>query len=206
MTMKDEAVTRRRLTPKQWAEAETLWSLGEVSLGDLAKKFGVSEPAISQHMKRNGIKKGSKAEAHKKKVSDEVAKAAIDDATVLAARIRETKEEHYKMATGIAKLAWGEILKARQENAPVSVAMNNLKALDTAMNVMTKARAERYAVLGLDKDDFVDEEGLPELLIQELTADQIEQLRSRDFSEFTVGDLPDEKEGGEEDDGIVEET
>lgn len=198
---------KRRLTPKQWAEAETLWEHGEATLSSIAKRFGVGESAVSLHMKRKGIVRGSKAEEHKKRVAAEVSKAAVDDATVIAGRIRETKEEHYKMAAGIAKLAWAEILKAKQDNAPVSVATNNLKALDTAMNVMAKARTERYAVLGLDRDDFVDEGGLPELLIQELTADQIEALRSRDFSEFGVNDLPDDGVSDESDDGedIVEE-
>lgn len=199
----------KRLTPKQWAEAEALWASGEVTQPQLAAKFSVSEQAIHIHMKRKGIKRGEKAEEHKKKVAEEVTKAAVDDATITAARIRETKEEHYKMASAIAKMSFNEILEAKRNGSPVAVAMNNLKAFDAAMNVLMKARMERWAVLGLDKADSIDEDGLPELLISELTAEQIQELRDRDFNEFE-----DIEEGvvqidagiqTDADDGVVEE-
>lgn len=214
MTKKDAAPDtaveekKRRLTPKQWAEAEALWASGEVTLPDLSKKFGISDQALHKHMKRRGIEKGAKAEAHKKKVEEAVTAAAVDDATILAARIRETKEEHYKMATAIAKMSFNEILEAKRNGSPVAVATNNLKALDNAMNVLTKARMERWAVLGLDRADSFDDEGLPELLISELTAEQIQELRNRDFNEFDdieetiqTGDQPD----SDGEDGVVEE-
>lgn len=181
---KKDKKQHKRPTPKQWAEAEALWAAGDVTQPQLAAKLGVSEQAVHKHMQAKGIKKGEKAEEHKKKVSEEVTKAAIDEATITAARIRETKEEHYKMSAGMAKLAWSEIMLAKQNRAPVASVMNNIKALDAAMNVLSKARQERWAVLGLDRPDAIDEDGLPELLISELTAEQIEDLRNRDFNEF----------------------
>ena len=202
-----ESVKARRLTPKQWGMCEALWESGEATLEDLSKKFGISGPGIHNHMKRRGIKRGAKAEKHKQRVAEAVTKAAVDDAAIVAARIRETKEEHYKMASGLAKLAWAEILKAKQDNMPVATALPNLKALDSAMTVMTKARMERWAVLGLDRADYVDEDGLPELLISELTADQVEELRNRKFGDLE--ELPEEllpaDEDDEAEDGIVEE-
>ena len=200
-----------RLTPKQWAEAEALWESGEVTLDDLAAKFGKDKSAFSRHFDKNGIKKGAKRDEHKKRVADEVTKAAIDDATVLAARIKETKEEHYKMFAGLAKLTWAEILAAKKDGKPVAIAMHNLKALDAAMTVLKKAREERYAVLGLDRSDFVDENALPELVISELTADQVEQLRNRNFTEMdeltavSAGSDEEESAGGEGDD-VIEES
>lgn len=173
-----------RLTPKQWAEAETLWELGDVALADLASKFGISEQAVSQHMKKKGVKRGKRAAEHAKKVSDEVARQALEDAAVAAARIRETKEEHYKMAAGVAKLTWSEVLTAKQSGAPLATITNNLKALEVATNILAKARVERYAVLGLDKDKEIEDDKLPVLEIAELTQDEIEELRDRDFNEF----------------------
>ena len=205
-------VVKPRLTPKQWAEAEALWESGEVTLDALAKKFSKDKSAFAKHFTKRGIVKGAKKEEHKKRVAEEVTRAAIDDATVLAARIRETKEEHYKMAAGLAKLTWAEILKAKQDGVPVATALNNLKSLETAMNVLKKAREERWAVLGLDRPDFVDEEGLPELVISELTAEQIEALRTRDDADIDfdvdrviqAGAQQAEDEEGDEGD-IVEE-
>lgn len=191
-----------RVTPKQWAEAEALWESGEVTLEDLVNKFGKSLSTFKRHFDKMGVVKGSKKEALKKRVAEEVVKAAIDDATITAARIRETKEEHYKMATGLAKLTWGEILKTKQDGAPVAVATNNLKALDLAMSVLKKAREERWAVLGLDRVDAVDGNELPELVISELTADQIQELRDRDNLEM---DEPTKSNGVAGDDEVVEE-
>lgn len=193
-----------RLTTRQWAEAEALYSLGDASLAALAKKFGVQLQTVFQHMKRKGVKRGSKAEEHHKRVVEDVQKAAITDASVMAARIKETKEDHYKMAAGLAKLTWNEILKTKQDGVPVAAAMNNLKALDSAMSVLKKAREERYAVLGLDREDFVDEDGLPELVISELTADQVEQLRATRDDSFD--DLPTDPIQGGDDDVVVEES
>lgn len=196
------------LTPKQWAEAEALWGAGEVTLDQLAKRFKKSKSTFEKHFSRRGLKKGFKAEAIQRKITTAVESSIVDDTTVIASRIRETKEEHYKMAAGLAKLTWSEILTVKQNGAPMASAMNNLKALDSAMSVLKKAREERYAVLGLDRADYVDEGGLPELVIAELTADQIEELRNRDSTEFDeLGDVIQSDNGIDlEDDMIDDDT
>jgi hypothetical protein len=204
--MTEAVEKKRRLTPKQWAEAEVMWELGEATLSVLAEKYKISDQAVYQHMKRHGKVRASKAAAHKKKVEEEVSKAVLDDVSITAGRIRETKEDHYKMSAAIARMSFNEILLAKQNGVPVSTTMNNLKALETAMTVLLKARQERWAVLGLDKADYIDEEGLPELHISELTALEIEDLRNREFAEFGISDMPsDDDEGDESGSDIVEE-
>ena len=203
--------TPSRLTPRQWAEAEALWEAGEVTLDDLAAKFSRDRSAFVRYFKKHGITKGSKAAERKEEVKEAVAAAAIDEATVLASRIRETKEDHYKMSSALAKLVWAEVLTAKKDSRPFAAIKDNLKALDNAMNVLMKARQERFAILGLDKDDYVDEDGLPELVISELTAAQIEELRNRDEEGLEAGTavIPDELDevtgDEEEEDEIVEE-
>jgi hypothetical protein len=201
-----EPEKKRRLTPKQWGEAEALWEAGDITQADLGKRFGVSPRSIHSHMRSHHIVHGSKAEAHKKKVAEAVFAASVTDATIYATRIKETKEDHYKMSSALARLAWNEILEAKKKLAPVAIAMNNLKALDMAMNVLKKAREERWAVLGLDKNDNIDEDGLPELLISELTAEQVQALRDRDHTE--IEDLPSlqsDTQDADVDDSAVEE-
>lgn len=198
-----------RLTPKQWAEAEALWESGEVTLDDLASKFGRHRSNFSRHFDKLGIKRGAKADAHKKKVHEAVTAAAVDDATVTAARIKETKEDHYKMSSSLAKLVWSEILTAKQGGNPVAVATANLKALDLAATALKKLREERWAVLGLDKTDYIDEDGLPELMISELTAEQLEELRNRDEADLglsagTAVQDTDESDDQDDDDEVVE--
>lgn len=193
------------LTQKEWTEAKTLWESGEVTYSDLAKKFDRHEQSFIRYFNRHGIKKGTKRAKHQKRVEEQVEKAALNDAAIIAARIKETKEEHYKMASGLAKLTWAEVLKTKQDGVPVATALNNLKALDTAMTVLKKAREERYSVLGLDRPDAIDENDIPELVISELTAEQIASLRERNFND--VGEIEDVDvnalEGG---DDVVEEA
>ena len=179
--------TPTRMTPRQWAEAEALWEAGEVTLDDLATRFDKDRSAFVRYFKKHGIVRGSRAAARKEEVKEAVAAAGIDEATVLANRIRETKEDHYKMSSALAKLVWAEVLTAKKDEKPFSAIKDNLKALDNAMNVLMKARMERFAILGLDKDDYVDEDGLPELVISELTAAQIEELRNRDEEGLEAG-------------------
>lgn len=203
--------TPSRLTPRQWAEAEALWEAGEVTLDDLAAKFSRDRSAFVRYFKKHGITKGSKAAERKEEVKEAVAAAAIDEATVLANRIRETKEDHYKMSSALAKLVWAEVLTAKKDSRPFAAIKDNLKALDNAMNVLMKARQERFAILGLDKDDYVDEDGLPELVISELTAAQIEELRNRDEEELeasTTAVIPEDDHSEielDDDEEIVEE-
>lgn len=195
------------LSPRQWAEATALWEQGAVTYAQLGEKFDRHPQSFVRYFSRRGIKKGSARAKTMAKVESVVEKQLVNDAAIIAARIKETKEEHYKMASGLAKLTWGEILKAKQDGVPVGTAINNLKALDTAMAVLKKAREERYAVLGLDRPDAIDENDVPELVISELTADQIEALRARSFRELNeldaveVGDIEDEG-----DNGVVEES
>jgi hypothetical protein len=197
---------KRRPTPKQWVQAETLWEMGDATLEGLAAKLGVSESAVSKHMARAGVVRCSKSAKVKARVVDEVAKAAAEDAAVYAGRIRETKEDHYKMASGLAKLAWAEILKAKNEGIPMSAIAGNLKSLDAAMTVLTKARSERWAILGLDKEGGDDDDGLPELVISELTDDQVKDLRDRDFNEFEeLGEVVVEEAGEPSDGEVVED-
>lgn len=182
-----------------------------MTLPELARRFDRHPQSFFKYFKNHGIKKGAKAQKLKAKVEAKVEEQAVNDAAIIAARIKETKEEHYKMASGLAKLTWAEVLKAKQDGVPVAAALNNLKALDTAMAVLKKAREERYAVLGLDRPDAIDENDVPELVIQELTAEQIAALRERNFND--IHDVDEELEGLEMpaepdkpgDDGVVEE-
>lgn len=204
-----------RITPKQWARIEALWEEGDATYADLVKQYGKSVSTFERHFKKNAIVKGSKRAAVKAKVAEELAKTQIDDATVLAARIKETKEEHYKMASALSKLAWNEILEAKRDARPMATAMNNLKALDNAMTVLKKAREERFAVLGLDRPDAISPDEIPELVISELTPEMVKQLRDRDHTEMDAhqgtkvdeGDLHAGGQGGDDDDddGIVDE-
>lgn len=181
--MTDESTAKKRYPPASvWAEAEALWASGDVTLVELAKKVGVSTTSVSLHMKKRGVTKGEKAKEHSERISKRVAEDVLGESTVVSSRIKETKDEHYKMAKGLARLVWNEVVQAQAKGGSYGASQANFKALEIASNTLAKLRQERWAVLGLDKPDAVDATQLPELVIEELTADQVQELQARDFN------------------------
>ncbi len=202
----------KRPTKMKWAEAESIWEAGLMTRKNLAEKMGVSERSITRHMSDRGLIQGSKAKDSKDRMAEAIKQSSLDDVAILAARIRETKEQHYKLADNFAKLTWEEILKAKRENLPVSTATNNLKALDIAFTTIKRVREEKWAVLGLNKEDEQEEDGLPELVVSEMTAEEVEAVRNAknydmdDLPDTEIMNLSDEDEDDEEfDDEVVEE-
>lgn len=205
------------ISPAKRAEMERAWVEGRfATVRDLAVHFGVpgDEANIKAHFTRKKLRRGQAVEDYNRRVQEELDKKAAEDARVLAERINETREEHYKMAAGLAKLTWAEILKAKQDNAPFSAVRSNLQSLESAMKVLKMAREERFAVLGLDKEDSGDEEdGLPELVINELTPEQIAEMRARDTGGDDdedddvvnlAGDLPDLDDAADDPEDLVD--
>lgn len=171
-----------------------MWGSGEFTQADIARKLKVPNVTVSKHFDRKGLKKGVRQEELLKAAQEELMKTAVEDAALVALRIRETKEDHYKMASNLAKLTWAEILTAKQNGAAFSTIQGNIKALEMAMSVLKKAREERYAVLGLDKDVDVDEDDVPDLVVSELTTDEIAVIRAQDIQleELEVSAQPQE--------------
>lgn len=180
------------MTPAKWAQIEEAWVQGKfATLSDLSEHFKVPVNSLKIRFNDRKLRRGQAIEEYNKKIEEELAKKAAEQAKLLAARVEETREQHYQMATGITKLTYAEILKAKQDGVPLSAVKGNLSSLETAMKVLKMAREERFAVLGLnEKEPDDDDEGLPELVISELTPEDIETLRSRDVEAEEDGDEP----------------
>jgi transposase-like protein len=159
----------KHLTPAQKAEIQQLWRLGEVTLEDLAKRFDKNVSTIKVVIK--GVKKGELAE--------EVEKAVVDDASEYAKRVKETKEEHYRMAAALAKLTYATIGAAKRDGKPLATVGGDIKTLQIAAQTLKITREERYAVLGITVDDDNADKPMPDLIVQELTQDDIEELHQQ---------------------------
>jgi predicted XRE-type DNA-binding protein len=165
------------IRPSAWAEVEALYAAGELSQEQISVKLGITREAVSRHMTKKKIVGGSKAAELAAATKAAVNEAIVTDASILAARIKETKDNHYQMASGLAKLVWNEILVAKKNGTAVGAIYPNIKSLQTAINALKQCREERFAVLGLDRPDAMDNSDLPELVVSELTEAQVEQLR-----------------------------
>lgn len=167
---------RGRLSQAQWREIELLWESGDITLKELSEKYGKSTDTIYAHFKSKGIKRGARAE-ELRKIADSLAKQkAQEESHIISERIRNTKEQHYKMAEAIGKLVFKEVLQVQSSGSKYREIQQDLKSLHVAMETLKKVREERWVVLGLDKD-VVDEDSLPELIMSTMTAEQAQALR-----------------------------
>lgn len=174
------------LTNTEKAEAIALWRAGATTLDQLADKFHRDRSTFVRLFNKEGVTRGDLKEEHEKKVAEAVETAVIGDAAITAQRIRETKEQHYKVTSAITAETYRVIVKAKQEGKSVATTINDLKALQIAMNTVAKGREEKYALLGLNDEKVGDDAPLPDLMIQELTAAEIKQMHKsmEDEDEF----------------------
>lgn len=169
----------RHLTLAEKAEAVALWKSGTVTLDDLALRFKKDRGTFIRLFKEVGAEKGSDKAETERKVTEAVESILIDDATILAKRIKDTKEDHYKYVTGVSKLAWNVIVTAQQEKRSPATYASEMKSLEMAMRVFKLSREEKYALLGINPDDENEDKPLPDLVVQELTAQDIHDLHQR---------------------------
>ena len=126
----------------------------------------------------NGIEKGSKAAEIKEKVTEKMKDAAEEDASIIAQRIRETKEEHYRLNQAIDKRIVREMVGVESEGRSIATSLGVFKALKTAAETLKLTRENRYTVLGIIDNDTLDDE-LPTLEVRDMLEEEIESIREQ---------------------------
>lgn len=171
------------LTPAQWAEIVELWELGEVKMEELTTRFGISISGLSKGLKKRGVTRGSRAHEVAARIRSAVLATKAEDATTTETirqdRIRETRDEHYK----VSKFISGQITAAmvRVSKSPGGVIadeMGNLKAWRMAAAALAITRNERFAVLNANDD--LGEGELPTLPMEDLSEAEILEYQRRD--------------------------
>lgn len=189
--MSEETPTKK-LTDAQWAEIVTLYELGEHSAADLSKRFGVTPSALSQHFKKNGIVKGSRSGEIAKAVEKEVKAAHVAAVVTFESkrrqRIEETRENTYLFLDNISKSAMKLLVEAGKASLPPASVYADLKALRLAAAIVEQTRVGRLDVLQANRD--IDEESLPNLVIDDLTDDDIKAHHARNEAESDDDILP----------------
>lgn len=179
----------KSLTEKQKAEACALYQAGELTLDQLATRYGRTSRAMSAMFAKAGVKKGEKrAEVHAA-VTQQVNQQIAGDANVIAGKIRETKDSHYAAAKVIAGLIQKQLVTAQQNGKPFATVQNEIKTLKLAAEALATLREERFVILGIADGEKEDVDDLPELGIQEMTAEQILEMQQRqEDSGLDMGD------------------
>lgn len=176
---KSAKVSRRgkHLNEAEKAEAIALWKAGSTTLDQLAEKFDRSRTVFLRLFEAQGVAKGESSAEIARKVTEAVETAAMGDIEVTAQRVRETKEEHYKIASGITKLAWSLIVEARQKKQPYAEISYDLKALKYASDIFKTMRDERFALLGLNEKESPEDDEIKDLVVQEVTQAEIQEMK-----------------------------
>ncbi len=197
--------TRRgkQLTPAEKAEAIALWRNGSTTLDELAARFDRDRTTFIRLFNAAGVTKGEASAELARKVTEAVDSSAVNDAGVLAERIRETKEDHYKMIRSMSKLTWSTLAAAKTEKRPLATTINDLKAIQTAAQIFKISREECFALLGLNDKDREDDTPMPDLVLRELTADQVKEMTNARVEEDDLGIAAGAPEMEDYDDGSL---
>ena len=174
-----------------------LWEFGEATIKDLAEAFEITESGLKKGLKARGSVKGSRAH----EVGNAVAEQAKTDAAKRVQRIGEMKEKYIGWSDLISKLTMKEIGDAVKAKVPLGSKKENLVALNKAASTVSKMRDENFHLFGL-YDENPDDEELPELVIGEYSAEEIEQIQSNfdQIEEELNAALGDDTEEEEDDD------
>lgn len=171
------------LTPQQWAEIEELWALGDSTLDELAARYDRNASYLSRRLSEKGIKKGSKAGVAAQRIKEAVHEDAVKNSVEVLRMVRETKDEHYKFSRTISRIIFKLIADKISKNEPVSTLKDDIRTLKDAQAAIAIGRLERWALLGLDKDETAGEERTT-LVIQEMTQEDIAAVRKKQNEEF----------------------
>lgn len=164
----------RYLTPAQRRQITILWERGDTTLSQLASRFGKSERALVAYFAKKGIVKGSKADVLQAAVTATLDNQLVDEVELTAKRIKESKEETYKIGSAIRKLIANTLAKSQTEKRAIGTTANDMKALVTAAQALKIAKEVTDNALGVREDDD-DTKDLPELRISEASDESIRQ-------------------------------
>jgi hypothetical protein len=166
----------KRLTPREYARAKTMWQSGEYSLAEISDTVGVSATALSRRFKRDTVSKGSDAKKVSAAVKRAIEKTSAAQAEELASAAHDMKMLALKAVDLFTKKAYSEVAKSIQAGTPLGEKLNDLKALEIASKIVSNNYGTGARILGLDQNIGLDEE-LPELNINIMTENDVAELR-----------------------------
>lgn len=191
----------RRLTDAEFAEIREHYELGTKGLVDLADEFGVSRQTLSKRFKDAGVKKGSRAH--------ELAAAAKSSAaTVVVERfsekqeawIEETRLAGYKALKRAEMLTHKIVIENERAGKPASEIEADVRTMQRYNRIIADNVRARLKLL--KAEDYVGEEDLPALVIEDLTDEEIldhhkltgavpEDMTVEEMLAEEIGDIPD---------------
>jgi len=188
---------QKRLTPREYARAKTMWQSGDYSLGEISTQVGVSVTALSRRFKRDGVERGSNAKKVAAAVQKSIERTAAGQAEELAAFAHTFKMNALKAIDLFNKKAYTDVAQAVRDGVPVGEKLGDLKALNEASKIISQNYNTGALILGFDQE-IGDEDDLPELRVSIMTENDVAELREKQRRELAEanGEMVDEDDIG----------
>jgi AraC-like DNA-binding protein len=187
----------KRLTPREYAKAKSMWQSGDYSLSEISEAVGVSATALSRRFKKDGVKRGSFADKTAAAVQKSIERTAAAQAEELASYAHDLKMNALKAIDLFNRKAYADVAKAIKDGTPVGERLTDLKAISEASKIISQNYQTGANILGLDRE--LDEgEELSELRIKIMTEEDVKELREkqrREAAEAAGEMIDDELEG-----------
>ncbi|WP_156421586.1 hypothetical protein [Aureimonas sp. AU40] len=191
-----------RLSEETWAEIENAYELGTKKMPELSKEYGVSRQSISRRFKTRNISFGTRAHelrqaqanGVKAAAASKAGQAAIQAAESFADQRREWVEESrvdgYKSLHQVQLIAKKQVAEAIRNNRPMASIDDDLKAVARYQKILIDNVNTRLGILNADA--IVDEASLPELLIRDITDEEIHAIQTNADQDDDDGEIIDE--------------
>lgn len=191
-------VNSKRLTPREYARAKSMWQSGEYSLAEIADTVGVSATALSRRFKRDSVEKGSTANKVSAAVQKAIERTSASQAEEMAVVAHDLKMQALKSIKLFNQKAYADVAKSIQDKTPLAERLNDLKALNEASKIVAQNYATGAKILGLDQV-LNEAEDLGELQIHLMTENDVAELREQQRREAAEA----EGENYDDEDAIV---
>ncbi len=170
---------KKTLTEEQWKEIRERYERGGVKATDLAREYGISSSALSQHFKKYKVVAGARAciEAEAEVAATAAAsppppKLTFSDKRV--AREEQTREEGYNLIRMARMKQARALAEAEKTGTPIAAMKEAVRVY--RMQIASIAEAVRFELEILQSDKFIKEEELPNIEIRDLSDEEAEEL------------------------------
>ncbi len=180
--MTGKTTSRIRLSPEQVGEMAAIWEAGGVTQAELAAHFGVSVRTVKKKLAEAGARKGRLADEAVAAAASTFSEAVVADVASLADRIKATREDAYRASQRVQQRTEELVAQAAAGGTELMRVGMEMRVLQTAMQIIERGLKVRAEVTGMRSVE--DDEPMDELIVCELTADQVEEIRRQQKEAF----------------------
>ena len=152
-----------------------IWEAGGVTQTELAAHFGVSVRTVKKKLAEAGARKGRRTGEAVAAAASAFSEALMPDEASLADRIKATREDAYRASQRVQQRTEELLAQAASGGSELMRVGIEMRLLQTAMQIIERGLKVRAEVTGMRSVE--DDEPMDELIVAELTADQIEEIR-----------------------------